>query len=309
MSSFKLRIEINSQEIITLDRLISSDILIRDLKTIIADEQGINIFSKMTLKYNDVIMEDDKTLINYNITNENHVISATFKKKSIHKYGFFGRHKESTKKSSVMSINSGMNPSDPSTYQTSLLSQYPRNNTICNNIIYITFGIIRFSISLIILGISLYGIITPIQEYQSYTQNMSSCDDINALCNNNCDKFNAFTGYHFIITAILNGFVWLLLLMLCQCHQFGCYKNSKLSKNGIKIAILMVILFVLAMIGWNTVITWIDIGNIWKYCDKNTQFYHDMIHRWSIWNYMYTLMIYCLLPCFCWISGYFYCNV
>ena len=78
--TFRVNIQINRTEIITLDTLCTTHTTILQLKEYIMNERdNINSLDNIDLKYSDELMLDNKTLMDYDILDGRHLIRLTFK--------------------------------------------------------------------------------------------------------------------------------------------------------------------------------------------------------------------------------------
>ena len=79
MSDFPVNIRINANDVITLKELCTSQTDILSVKQIIINEQKLNNnINDIKLKYNNIFMDDDKMLSDYNIYDSRHIITLYF---------------------------------------------------------------------------------------------------------------------------------------------------------------------------------------------------------------------------------------
>ena len=163
-----------------------------------------------------------------------------------------------------------------------------------------------------------------VNQYQIYkeyietpTPNINAttpADALNYYCNNNANEFNrniprdllngAAINITFAILSFLAVPVLLLMYFLDEILQWNCIKDETWS--GFIISLIYIVIFCLGTMAfyvtsivYNSIILWINITNIRNYCDSQTDFYQQMIGKWSIWSYINTIMGYFLLPCIC----------
>ena len=81
LKTFLVNIKTSIHDIITLDTLCSTETSVLSLKMIILKERNLDDISNISLKYNDITMDDNKSLKDYNIYDSKHIITLYFKVK------------------------------------------------------------------------------------------------------------------------------------------------------------------------------------------------------------------------------------
>ena len=319
-SGFLVNIRINAKEIITLHELCTSDTKIFDLKEILLKERNLNDLNKMILKYNDIIMENDKTLSDYNIIDSRHIITLSFSVvESTHtgpvkKYSF-------VKDDPTLGVNNNNNNySDLPAYLRPLpptrcqrFCRCFRECCTCERTIIIIFILYWLSYVAINIGNSV-ALGNQYQIYREYihTSTNTTTEMLDYYCNNKGSDLKAnmddelFNGFIINIASVSSPFVAIISLCvlfgLIECmDKCDIYLDYDTEDN---LGVGCTGFFIISMFGlhvtmivYNSIILWGDIMNIQKYCDPNTQFYHEMIIKWSIWNYMNTFVTYMGIPC------------
>ena len=260
---FLVNIQINANDIITLKELCTEMTTILDLKTIILKERNLNDLSSIVLKYNDITMENDKTLNDYEITDSRHIIKLIFSvKESTHtgpvkKYSFV---KDRGASDNLFDANNSMNVSVNTDFAVLPSYAQPREPNCCERfrdgcidccedcmddcmddfctrecgviILFVLFwlGFVAINIGhCVALG----------KQYDIYREYMdtSTTEMINYYCNNNANEFKRNIGNDLLHGFAINttfislpvvAFILLLIIFVSfECLDW-CRKNVSL---------------------------------------------------------------------------------
>ena len=316
---FPMNIQINAKDIITLNKLCTKNTSIIELKSIILNERNLNDLTVIVLKYNNIIMENEKSLQDYNIMDSKHIIKLSFnvtesKEAGESEQNAFITHNSET---NDVELPSHAQPKEPKCHQWFTQGcinccQYVRDGYMnCYeiswenryNLILSLFCVIFF---VIYIG-NLVGLLAQHYIYRKYIGS-STTEMLDYYCNNNGNEFTKHIGTDvlfgfiinitFIVYSTIFGYIYYMSVN-GTCHIHVCF--------GLFGICVLITLYV-AMAVQNSIILWEDITKIKKYCDPTTEFYQKMINTWSIWNYMHTFISYIIgFPFICGICCAF-CN-
>ena len=333
-SLFKVNIQINANDIITLNELCSEKTNILDLKEILLKERNLNDLSSIVLKYNDITMENDKILKDYNIIDSRHIIKLIFSVKPsthvglIKKYSFIKDDRGASdhlQNNDNTTVNSNYNtlPSYAQPRQLNCCEKlglcchdfFTELATACRDNPFQCSFITLFILFLIgYLGASIGNSVALVNQYQIYneyieTPTNTTTEMLNYYCKNNANEFSrnisrdllngSAINITFTVMPFLSMVVIITLILLAE--ECGCTWIDDDCCGYIYFCIfgLGTIGFYVASVVYNSIILWTDMNNIRNYCDSQTDFYQKMIGKWSVWNYINTIIAYFLLPCIC----------
>ena len=326
-SLFKVNIQINTNDIITLNELCSENTNILDLKETLLKERNLNNLNSIVLKYNNITMENDKILKDYNIIDSRHIIKLIFRvKQSTHvgpikQYSFI---KDDRGASDHLQNND--NTTVHSNYN--LLPSYaqPRQRNCCEKLglccyNFFTDFVCSFTTLFILfligyLGASIGNSVALVNQYQIYneyieTPTNTTTQMLNYYCNNNANEFNRniskdlLNGSAINIICIIMPFLGAAVLYIMMCSsEYDCIDKNTCGNPTCGVIYFVIfgggsIAFYVTSLVYNSIILWTHITNIRNYCDYQTDFYQKMIGKWSAWNYINTIMGYITLPCIC----------
>ena len=329
MAGFPVNIRINVNDIITLKQLCTSQTKIVTIKQIIINEQELNNINDIKLKYNNIFMDDNKMLSDYNIYDSKHIITLYF-----NVTGSNVRNKNTKKYSFFSDTNDGNNGFQNDNYNSSLWSMSvvdpllkPPNNN-CNNCCdnfkeclydcyFIGECILPCCICIMVIGfvglsiVSFIGLNAQRNAYREYSSSAFDTDRLNEICDNNASEFIRYTSNDAFIdagdefeTASFRIMILLSMGIMYTCMEILCQecKACRVINCGPIIGFIVALGF---MISINTNITFNIIPKIREYCDNNTDFYRVIITQWSVFNYVYTYVLFSLAPilsCMCCVS-------
>ena len=261
----------------------------------------------MVLKYNDIIMENDKTLNYYNITDSRHMITLIF---NVRESTQTGQHEQDSFVTTNQPIAAPLETND------SELPSYaqPREPTRCEKIrdhgiiiIFILFWIAFVAVNIVhCIGLS--------KQHQTYNEyiNISTnttTEMLDYYCNDNGNQFKRNIGNDFFNGFIINvTFISIPVLVIIVACALGClsslFNTSPQTEDNVGACCggfcgFSMLAFHVAMIVYNSIILWVNIVKMKKYCDPSTNFYQTIIGQWSIWNYINTFASYMAMPCIC----------
>ena len=330
-SLFKINIQTDA-DIIALKQECSDNTKILDLKEIILAERNYTDSSIIVLQYEGITMENDKTLRDYNIIDSDHIIKLSFNfRDSTHNHDRGASDHLQNNNGVNSNYQTVLIPSylrQPELnccekfkheirglYQDAV-TEFRENTCRCSCITVFILFFIGY------LGTTIGNSVAFVNQYQIYNEYIQTptnninvttpVDALNYYCNDKANEFNrdisrdlldgASINITFAVLSFLAAPVLFLMVFIDSINGCGCI--SEFNFCGAVILFMYcgifwlgtIVFYVLSLV-YNSIILWINITNIQNYCDSQTDFYQQMIGKWSIWSYINTIIGYILLPC------------
>ena len=298
MSLFRVNIQINPREIIELNAIFDETICIHDLKRIIVKEQKLITTDNVTLKYNNIFMNDNNTLGYYGITDSKHIIKMYL-------------NVQGSNQSKYISTDTASN------LVPLLFKNKDRNNNrfrfrcqcrcpTCKEFLVILFAIFS-CIFLATFVVSTIAFKKQYNIFSEYSTGKNDCDILNKICNDKCNEFYrneddssfvfmaAFVWNWIFLGSILGSIlvvgICILLGLILRINDW-CFAGIISALTLLCSLFILFCIYMVTMHCWH--ITWTTLVTIRRYCDKDTPFYEGIM-KWEIIDIIYTFMMYIIL--------------